>query len=531
MDWFRKRRFGDVAVEAARRWGEREALVHGSQRWTHAQVAAEVDRVAKGLMAIGVEAGDHVGVWLVNRPEWVFLQHAIPRVGAVTVGLNTRYRSEDVAYTVDQSDCTTLIVADRSGPVDYGAMVGAVRPQLPKLQRLVMLGEQLLPGAIGWEELCAGGEAVPDADLEARAAAVDPDSPTLVIFTSGTTSLPKGAVHTHVVLRNSLERAQLLGHSFNDVHLSYLPLFHAFGYAEVSLMASLTGAKQVLFETFDPDVVLDAAEAEAGTVLHGFDTHWADLIRAQEARPRQLSLRLGTLAAGQESSAPVAHRAQELFCPTVSGWGMSETWPFVSCTHPSADVTQRCEASGYPMTDIEFRIVDVDTGHDQPPGVPGELWCRGYTVTQGYYAKPDATAETIDADGWLHSGDMAKVRADGHLVFMGRYKDMLKVGGENVAPAEIEVRLAELSGVAEVAVVGYPDPRLGEVPVAYVVAAPGSGLTPDDVVGHLAGRVAGFKVPRHVRFVEALPMTSSGKVRKVELRAAALEDLGDPRHG
>jgi fatty-acyl-CoA synthase len=531
MEWFAKRRFGDVAAEAARRWGDREALVHGDRRWTHAQVAAEVDRVAKGLIAIGVRPGDHVGVWLVNRPEWVFLQHAIPRVGAVTVGLNTRYRSDDVAYTVDQADCTTLIVADRSGPVDYGAMVRAVRPDLPKLERLVMLGEERLPGAVGWEELAEHGASVTDADLEARAAAVDPDSPALIIFTSGTTSLPKGAVHTHVVLRNSIERAQLLGHSFTDVHMSYLPLFHAFGYAEVSLMASLTGAKQVLFETFDPDAVLDAAEREGGTVLHGFDTHWADLIRAQEARPRQLALRLGTLAAGQQSSAPVAHRAQELFCPTVSGWGMSETWPFVSCTHPSGTVEQRCEASGYPMTDIEFRIVDLGTGRDQPPGVPGELWCRGYTVTQGYYRKPEATAETIDGDGWLHSGDMALVREDGHLVFMGRYKDMLKVGGENVAPAEIEVRLAELGGVAEVAVVGYPDPRLGEVPVAYVVAAPGAALTEDDVIGHLGGRVASFKVPRHVRFVDALPMTSSGKVRKVELRAAALEELGDPRHG
>jgi fatty-acyl-CoA synthase len=209
---------------------------------------------------------------------------------------------------------------------------------------------------------------------------------------------------------------------------------------------------------------------------------------------------------------------------------MSETWPFVSCTHPLGTLEQRCEASGYPMNDIEFRVVDLDTGAEQPVGVPGELWCRGYTVTRGYYAKPEATAETIDADGWLHSGDMVRLRADGHLVFMGRYKDMLKVGGENVAPAEIESRLADLAGVAEVAVVGYPDPRLGEVPVAYVVATPGSSLGEPDVVGHLSGKVASFKVPRHVRFVDALPMTSSGKVRKVELRAAALEELGDPRH-
>ena len=315
------------------------------------------------------------------------------------------------------------------------------------------------------------------------------------------------------------------------MHLSYLPLFHAFGYSEVAAMCALTGAKQVLTETFDPDEVLDLAEAEGGTIFHGFDTHWSDLMRAQEARPRRLSLRLGTLAAGMDSSTPVAHRAQEMFCPTVSGWGMSESWAFVSCSHPTHSVEQRCAASGYPMLDCEFRVIDPETGADQPPDTPGELLFRGYSMMTGYYRKPEATAETIDAEGWLHSGDMVRIRPDGHLVFMGRYKDMLKVGGENVAPAEIEGRLLELAEVAEVAVVGYPDPRLGEVPVAYVVAAAGAALTEDEVVGALRGRVASFKLPRHARLVDALPMTPSGKVRKVELRAKALEDLGDPHHG
>jgi fatty-acyl-CoA synthase len=523
VEWFRTRRIGDVVEDAARRWGEREALVFAGRRWTYAELSGEVDRVAKGLIAAGVRPGDHVGVWLVNRPEWVFLQFAIPRVGAVTVGLNTRYRVDDVGYTVDQADCTTLIAADRAGPVDYRSMLAEVRPRLGKLERLVMLGPEPLDGALAWDELCRAGEAVGDDDLARRAEAVDPDAPALVIFTSGTTSLPKGAVHTHVGLRNTLERAQLLGHTANDVHMSYLPLFHAFGYSEVSLMAALTGAKQVLFETFAPDEVLDAAEAEGGTTLHGFDTHWAELIRAQEARPRQLQLRMGTLGAGMASSTPVAYRANELFGPTVSGFGMSETWPFVAVSHPTHTLEQRCEGSGYPMVDYEFRVVDPATGDDVAPDEPGELLVRGYAMMSGYYRKPDATAETIDAEGWLHTGDQARLRRDGHLVFMGRLKDMLKVGGENVAPAEIEGRLSDLAGVAEVAVVGYPDARLGEVPVAFVVLAEGATLTEGQVVDHLRGRVASFKVPRHVRFVDSLPMTSSGKVRKVELRALALE--------
>lgn len=525
-NWFPKRRLGDVVHQTAARHGTRPALVFEGRRWTYDELADEVDRVAKGLLALGVESGDHVGIWMTNRPEWVFLQFAIARIGAVTVGLNTRYRSEDAAYTIDQSDATTLIINDRSGPVDYAAMVRQIRPQLPKVQRLVVLGDDRPEGSIGWDEVLDGGRQVGDDVLAARAAAVDPDEPALLIYTSGTTSLPKGAVHSHVWLRNNLERAQLLGHTCNDVHLSYLPLFHAFGYSEVSVMACLTGACQIVTETFDPDEVLDLAEAEGGTILHGFDSHWAELVKAQEAKPRRLALRVGTLAAGMDSSTPVARRVQELFCPTVSGWGMSESWPFLSCTHPTHSFEQRTEASGYPMNDIEFRIIDPATGTEVPAGTPGELLARGYTIMQGYYRKPEATAEAIDGDRWLHSGDMVVLRPDGHLRFLGRFKDMLKIGGENVAPAEIEGRLADLDGVAEVAVVGIPDARLSEVPVAFVVPAAGADLDEEAVLAHLRGKVASFKVPRHVLFVDSLPMTSSGKVRKVELRAQARERLG-----
>ena len=532
MEWFRKRTIGELPASAAARFGDRPALVFQGRRWDYRSFSAEVDRVARGLVGIGVEPGEHVGIWMTNRPEWLFLMFAIPRVGAVTVPLNTRYRTDDVAYTVDQSDTTTLIAVDRSGPVDYLGMLTEVRPRLPTLQRLVVLGAERADGSISWEDLLAAGEAVDQATVTARAAAVDPDEPALIIYTSGTTSLPKGAVHSHRWLRNVAERAELLGHTSNDVHLSYLPLFHAFGYSELAAMSVLTGATQVLTETFDADEVLDLVEAEGGTTLHGFDTHWTDLIRAQEARPRAVgSLRVGTLAAGMDSSTAVARRAQELFCPTVSGWGMSESWAFVSCSHPSHSVEQRCEASGYPMLDMEFRVIDPETGADVAGGTPGELLFRGYSMMRGYYRKPDATAETIDGEGWLHSGDLVRIRPDGHLVFMGRFKDMLKVGGENVAPAEIEGRLLDVEGVAEVAVVGYPDPRLGEVAVAYVVPAAGASLSEEVLLGALKGRVASFKVPRHVRLLEALPMTPSGKVRKVELRARALEDLGDPHHG
>lgn len=519
------RRIGDIPGVAARRWGDREALSFGDRRWTHAEFAAEVDRVAKGLIGLGVEQGENVGVWMTNRPEWLFLMFAVPKIGAVTVPVNTRYRTEDVQYTVDQADIATLVVNDRSGPVDYTAMVREALPQWPKLRRVVVVGEDRPEGACGWEDLLHAAEGVDDAMLSARVDEVEVTDVAFLIYTSGTTSLPKGAVHSHAVVRNVRERAQAYGVTFLDVHAGYLPLFHVFGYTEVALMSFLTGGRIVLFEAFDADVVLDAAQAEGITMFHGFDTHWSDFIRAQRARPRSLTLRLGTLAAGMESTTPIAYQAQEVLCPTVSAWGMSELCTSVVNTHPLAAREQRCETSGYPMLDVELRIVDPETGGEQPPDVAGELLVRSYTLMSGYYNKPEETAEAIDADGWLHTGDLARVRSDGNLVFMGRLKDQLKVGGENVAPAEIEGRLRDVPGVLDVAVVGCPDARLGEIPVAYVLVQDGVEIDEETLLGHLRGKVASFKIPRHVRVVRDLPMTPTGKVRKVELRDRARHEF------
>ena len=524
MEWFPKLRIGDLPDRAAARWPDRIALVEGDRRWTHAEFATEVRRAAKGLIALGVEPGDKVAIWMTNRSEWLFLMYAIPMVGAVTVPLNTRYRTDDVVYTVDQSDSSVLFVNDRSGPIDYASMVREALPRWPKIREVVVVGDDLPDGSRAWAAFLDAGRAVTDDALVARAAAVDPDALALIIYTSGTTSLPKGAMHNHVLIRNIVERAQILGVTCTDAFVSYLPLFHAFGYTEVALTVALTGAKQVLVETFDADAVLDLAEAEQVTILHGFDAHWQDFLRARDTRPRDLALRFGMLAAGQESSRPVAYRSQEL-CPTVTGWGMSEVWTAITISHISSTPEQRCEASGYPMFGVELRIVDPETGADQPAGEPGELLVRSYTRMLGYYEKPTETAETIDAEGWLHTGDLARIRTDGHMQFIGRLKDMLKIGGENVAPAEIEGRLRELPGVVDAAVVGIPDDRLGEIGVAYVLRAPDATLDPSGLLDHLRGRIASFKIPRHVFVVDALPMTPTGKIRKVELREQARSDV------
>lgn len=522
VEWFKKRCMGDIVEVASQRWGDRTALIYEGQEWTYSELSSEVDRVAKGLMAAGIDAGDHVAVWMVNRPEWIFLQFAISRVGGVLVGLNTRYRLDDFSYVVDQADCKMLIAVSRSGPINFAEMIGAATPSLPKLASTVIIGDELPDGASSWDDFVAGGESISDESLKARAASVDPDAPALIVFTSGTTSNPKGAMHTHIGMRQFNERARILGYSKSDVHMNYLPMFHVYGLIEVSLMASLTGATQVLMEVFDADKALDLAEKYNANILHGFDAHWLDFLKAQKKRPRRIDMRLGTLPAGTENSAAIAYEVQDVFGPTVSGFGMSELLPFVALSHPLDTREQRCEASGYPMIDVEFRTVDPESGQETPVSSPGVLQVRGYSTMIGYYNKPEATAETIDKDGWLDTGDLGYIRPDGHLVFLGRQKDMLKIGGENVSPAEIEARMRQIPGVFDVSVVGVRDERLGEVAFAFVIKDDSAGdLCEEDISEALRGRVASFKIPRYVQFVEQFPSTASGKVRKVELRDRA----------
>ncbi len=539
MEWYRKRTLGQLIDEAAERHGGREALVFDAHRWTWTDFKRETDAVAKGLIALGVEPGERVAVWMTNRPEWLWLMFALGKIGACIVPLNTRYRTDDVAYAVTQSQSATMITLDRSGPIDYQSMLMDSMPSIkvrpdktldiagyPDLKRLVILGEQRLPHAGTWEELLTAGHTVDDAALAARAADVDPDGLMMIAYTSGTTGHPKGVMHTHVPIRSVHERAQNLGQSMAEIHMNYLPLFHLYGYSEIAIMCAITGAKQILMDVFDAEKALDLAEKERATFLHGFEAHWADLLAAQARRPRNLSVRMGSLPAGQESTIPIAEKVQDVFCPTISGFGMSETWAYVACNNPSHTREQRVHASGYPMNDYEFKVIDPDTRLPQPTGVAGELLIKGYAIMKGYWNKPEATAETL-VDGWVHSGDTAYVREDGHLVFMGRAKDMLKVGGENVSPAEVEAYLRNMPEVQDASVVAYPDPRLTEVPVAFVILKPGMALIGDVLLERMKGRIASFKIPRHVVFVENFPMTSSGKIRKIELRAEARARLDE----
>jgi len=525
---------GSLPESAARRWGAREALWFQGRRLTFGDLAAGVDRVAKGLIALGIRPGDNVALWLTNRPEWIEAAFAVMKIGAVLVPVNTRLRTEDVAYIVDQSDSTALIVAERSGPVDYLAMVRELVPpgaapgttRLPKLRHVVLLSDEARAGTTGWRDLIAAGAALDNETLAARAAAVDPDDLAFLMYTSGTTGFPKGVMHGHVMIRNVTERAFRLAITEHDVIMMYLPLFHLFAFSEGMLISMVTGARQVLMEGFDPAESLELIARERATVLHGFDTHYKELIEAYERAPRDVtSVRTGIFAAGMQSSTPIARRARARFGQLVSGFGMSETGVGVTIGALDSTEEQCCEASGSLAPGYEVRIVDPDTGRDQPAGVPGAILARGYTLMRGYYEKPEATAAVIDADGWLHTGDMGLMRPDGHMRFLGRYKDMLKIGGENVDPMEVEAFLMAHPAVNLAAVVGYPDARLSEVGVAFVRAEPGQALTEDDVLAHCRGRIASFKIPRRVIVVDEFPMTSSGKIQKARLRADAVRLL------
>ena len=537
-DWFVPITIGSLPERAARRWGTREALCFAGRRDTFADVTASVDRIARGFLALGVGAGERVALWMLNRPEWIAIAFAVMKIGAVLVPLNTRLRTDDVAYILDQSGSTTLILAERGGPVDYLAMVRELQApgvpraasRLPGLERVLLVDEARRPGTTSWGDLLAGAERVTAAALSERAAAVDPDDVAFLMYTSGTTGLPKGAMHDHRMVRNVTDRAFRLAISERDVIMMYLPLFHLFAFSEGMLTSMVSGARQVLTETFDGGESLALIASERATVVHGFDTHFKDLCDAHDRRPRDVSsVRTGILAAGMSSSTATARRARRLFGPLVSGYGMSEFGVGVAIGALDSTEEQSCEASGQPAPGYEIRVVDPASGRDQPVGEPGEILVRGYTLMRGYHGKPEATAAVIDADGWMHTGDMGVFRADGHLRFMGRYKDMLKIGGENVDPMEVEAYLVGHPGVDVAAVVGYPDDRLSEVGVAFVRRRPGHAVAEADLLAHCRGRIASFKIPRHVIFVEDFPMTSSGKIRKVALREEALRRLATAR--
>ena len=539
-DWFDKQTLGDLLNSAADRFGPREALMYEGQRWTFDEFRDEVDRVARALINLGIQPGDKVSIWMPNRAEWLFLFGAVAKIGAILVPINTRFRTGDMEYLVNHSDSAALILMDKSGPVNYLDMLREVAPEVddgdaanlqpaafPALRNVIIVGDERPAGAIGWDAMVAGADEVPASELAQREAAVTPDDTFLLMYTSGTTGFPKGVMHCHNPIRTITDAANRMGMSSRDVILMYLPLFHCFGLYEGPLMSWVTGARVVLTTMFDAGETLRLIESEQATVMDGFDAHFYDLCHHPDVdNTDRSSLRTILLAVGMASSEPVARLAQEKFCPTLSAWGMTEVGVGATRTFLDAPIDDRCVESGHPLPGYEFKVIDPDTGDVLPPSTMGELCVRGYATMQGYYKRPEATAEAIDGEGWFHTGDVATIRDDGSVRFLGRYKDLLKVGGENVDPTEVEAFLLEHPAISKAQVIGVPDPRLAEVACACVVVEPGQAITDADLDAHCRGKMASFKIPRHLLVVDDYPMTSSGKVQKYLLRQMAAEQLG-----
>jgi fatty-acyl-CoA synthase len=503
---------------------EAEALVstHQGLRYTYAEFNDAVDRLATAMLNAGLEAGDRVGVWSPNRAEWALTQFATAKLGVILVNINPAYRLSELEYALGQSGCRWIFAAPECKGSDFTAMVASVRPKLEGLERAVFFG------SAEWDEL-GGAAADPDA-LRARAGTLDFDDPINIQYTSGTTGFPKGATLTHHnILNNGFLVGEACGYTGSDRICIPVPLYHCFGMVMGNLGATSHGACMVYpAETFEPLATLEACAAESCTSLYGVPTMFIAQLDHPTFKDHDLSgLRTGIMA-GSPCPVEVMKRvsADMGIAEMTIAFGMTETSP-VSTQVPRDDTLEhRSGTVGTVMPHTEIKIVDPETGRTQPRSEPGEFLARGYLVMRGYWNDPERTAEAIDSSRWMHTGDLATMDDDGYVRVVGRIKDMIIRGGENVYPREIEEFLYTHPEVADVQVIGVPDERYGEELMAWIVARPGTQPTEDAIKEFCRGKIAHFKVPRYIKFVDEFPMTVTGKVQKYKMRDSAIDELG-----
>ena len=506
---------------------EREALVEVAtgRRWTWAELDRDVDAVARGLVAAGLDVGDRVGVWAPNCAAWTLVQYAAARAGIVLVNLNPAYRTHELAYAVNQSGLRLLVAVERFKTSDYRRMVEDVRGECPGLERAVFLGTG------DWDDLLAGGADLPADALAERAARLTPDDPINIQYTSGTTGRPKGATLSHRnILNNGFLTTELIRLGPEDRLCIPVPFYHCFGMVMGNLGCTSHGTTMVIpAPGFDPAATLRAIQDERCTGVYGVPTMFIAMQHAPDFASYDLtSLRTGIMAGSICPVEVMKHCIEDMHMDEVSiAYGMTETAP-VSCqTRADDDLDRRTATIGRVHAHVEVKVVDPSTGETVPRGTPGELCTRGYSVMLGYWEEARKTREAVDADGWMHTGDLAQMREDGYCVIVGRIKDMVIRGGENIYPREIEEFLYTHPDVEDVQVVGVPDERYGEELCAWVRMRAGAApLDAAAVRAFCAGRLAHYKVPRYVLVVEDFPMTVTGKVRKVQMREESAEKLG-----
>jgi fatty-acyl-CoA synthase len=534
---------GSLLDDIARRFPDNDALVYPERglRYSYDQFNQVCRQVAKGLLRLGVKKGDHLSIWAYNVPEWVILQFATARIGAVLVTINTAYKSAELEYVLQQSDSTTLFMVRSFKDTDYVKTLTDVIPalatsepgnlqhgKLPFLKNVVFIGQDTPAGMMNFEQIIALGAEVPDAELAAVEATLDCHETINMQYTSGTTGFPKGVMLTHAnIINNGFNIGECMKFTEKDRLCIPVPFFHCFGCVLVVLACVTHGSTMVPVEIFDPLKVLQTIEAEKCTAVHGVPTMFIAELEHPDFRKFDISsLRTGIMA-GSPCPIEVMKRViRDMHASEITiAYGQTESSPVITQTRTDDPIELRVATVGRALPDVEVKIVDIETNATLPPGKQGELCTRGYLVMKGYYKMPEETARAIDSEGWLHTGDLAIMDENGYCKITGRIKQMIIRGGENIYPREIEEFLYTHPKVSDVQVYGVPDKKYGEQVMAAIIVKQGMTMTEEEVREFCKDRIANYKIPKYVKFVEGYPMTASGKIQKFILREMAIKEL------
>lgn len=527
---------GQLLIRLAEAFPEQEALVypHQDRRWSFAELNRWTARLARGLMAFGVQKGDRVALWATNIPEWVALQFALAKIGAILVTVNTQLRAKELEYLLWQSETSVLIATPGFKDIDYvdviytllpglreGRRLAEVNRRLPHLHRLILIDSKPQPGMDAFPQLDTAAKSVSSAALQAREEALNVDEIINIQYTSGTTGFSKGVMLTHRnIVNNGYWLGQGLGYSPNDRLCLSVPLFHCFGCVIGVLGAFTHAATLVGVEHFDPLKVLEAIDGESCTAVYGVPTMFLALLEHPDFRKFDCSsLRTGIMA-GAPCPEPLMRRViSEMHLPEMTiAYGLTESSPGITQTSRTDDLAHRCGTVGKALPEVEIKIVHPGTREHVGVHVLGELCCRGYNVMKGYYNKPEETATAIDAEGWLHTGDQASIDSEGYVRVTGRIKDIIIRGGENISPKEIEEFILTHPAVFDVAVYGIPHEKWGEEVAAAIQLKPQAACSSEEIQSFCKGKIASFKIPSRICFVENFPTTASGKVQKFRLK-------------
>jgi fatty-acyl-CoA synthase len=516
----------------AGRFGERDALIscHQRIRFTYGELHREVERVACGLLSLGVERGDRVGVWSPNCAEWLIAQYALAKVGAIMVNINPAYRLRELEHALSQSGVSVLIAAQAFRGANYIEMLEQVVPKLSSLKTLVYLGASRAGSGMMWDNLLAGASAVPISQLREREALLQFDDPVSIQYTSGTTGNPKGAMLSHHnILNNGFFVGEQIHYSPDDRICVPVPFYHCFGCVLGNLAALTHGSAVVLpSESFDTEACLRTVQEERCTSLYGVPTMFiAQLDHPAFSRYRLDSLRTGIMAGAPCPVEVMRQVIERMHMPEVTiCYGMTETAPVSFQSSPHDRIEARVSTIGTVHPHVECKIVDPQTGQIVPRGQRGELCTRGYLVMLGYWNDAKATTAAIDGARWMHTGDLAIMREDGYVNIVGRLKDMIIRGGENIYPREIEEFLYTHPKISDIQVIGVPDKKYGEEVCAWIRLREGQHATEDEIRDYCRGKIATFKIPRFIRFTTEFPMTVTGKIQKFRMREQMVKELG-----